>query len=175
MAKGTILYKRRHGIKTAARVIFGIIWLVDGVLKLQPGMAATFSQMIQTAGLGQPGWLMPWFNFWAGAVSTNPGFWIALIATGEILLGLALIFGFVRKIAYTAGFFFSLIIWAVPEGFGGPYGPSSTDIGTGIIYAIAFLMLMLINAEYGTSRHSLDALIEKRVKWWSKLAEFSKS
>jgi hypothetical protein len=35
-----------------------------------------------------------------------------------------------------------------------------------------FIALMLINAGYGPSRYSLDAFIEKRVKWWKKIAEF---
>ena len=174
MSTGKTLYRRREEVKSLVRIVFGVVWLIDGLLKFQPGMPAVFVQLIQAAGQGQPGWLLPWFNFWANTVASNPGFWVMLIGTGELLLGLALVFGVVRKLAYVIGFFFSLVIWSVPEGFGGPYGPSSTDIGTGVIYAIVFLMLMLINAGYGTSKYSLDALIEKRIKWWGKIAEFSR-
>lgn len=78
-----------------------------------------------------------------------------------------------KKISYIGGFIFSLMIWSVPEGFGGPYGPSSTDIGTGIAYAIVFLMLMVINAIGGTSKYSIDEWLEKKFKWWHKFAEFS--
>jgi len=60
----------------------------------------------------------------------------------------------------------------VPEGFGGPYGPASTDIGTGIVYALVFLLLMELNATYGASRYSLDAVIERRWPRWARLAEF---
>ena len=174
MSTGKTLYRRREEVKSLVRIVFGVVWLIDGLLKFQPGMPAVFVQLIHAAGQGQPGWLMPWFNFWANTVASNPGFWVMLIGTGELLLGLALVFGVVRKLAYIIGFFFSLVIWSVPEGFGGPYGPSSTDIGTGVIYAIVFLMLMLINAGYGTSKYSLDALIERRIKWWGKIAEFSR-
>src|SRR5256886_3031064 len=76
-----------------------------------------------------------------------------------------------RKVAYTAGFLLSLIIWSVPEGFGGPYGPSSTDIGTGIIYAFVFLLLMIINATFGPSRGSLDYAIERRWPAWKNASE----
>jgi uncharacterized membrane protein YphA (DoxX/SURF4 family) len=174
MTAGTILYKKRDEVKSLARIIFGVVWLIDGSLKFQPGISSMFVSMIQAAGQGQPAWITPWFTFWANTVAANPGMWVLLIGTGELLLGLALIFGFVRKIAYTAGFFLSLVIWSVPEGFGGPYGPGSTDIGTGIIYAIGFVMLMLINAGYGPSKYSLDSFIEKRLKWWGKIAEFSR-
>ncbi len=59
----------------------------------------------------------------------------------------------------------------MPEGFGGPYGPSSTDIGTGIIYAFVFLLLMVINATFGPSRWSLDYAIERRWAAWTRIAE----
>ncbi len=165
-------HKKRTEIKTFIRVVFGLVWLVDALLKFQPGMSNVFPQLIQAAGQGQPAWLMPWFNFWYTVVSSNPVFWVYLIATGELLIALALIFGALRKITYSVGAVLSLFIWAVPEGLGGPYGPSSTDIGTGIIYSLVFFALMAINAGYGPSKLSIDYWLEKHIKWWSKLAEF---
>ncbi|MCI4360861.1 MAG: hypothetical protein L3J91_04090, partial [Thermoplasmata archaeon] len=92
----------------------------------------------------------------------------------EVALGLALLLGLMRKIAYLGGVVLALLIWAVPEGFGGPYqsGAGGTDIGTGVIYAIAFLGLIVINATYGPSRFSLDAVIERRFPAWARIAEF---
>ncbi len=167
-----LFHRKRAEIKTFIRVVFGFAWLIDGFLKFQAGMPGTFVQMIQGAASGQPAWLGSWFAFWANTVSANPAFFVYFIGTAEVLLGLALIFGFMRKITYIGGIILSLFIWSIPEGFGGAYGPSSTDIGTGIIYAFVFLALMVINAGYGPSRLSLDRWIEKHVKWWHKLAEF---
>ncbi len=164
----------RHvaALKTAVRIVFGIVWLIDGLLKFQPGVSDSLAGMISDAGQGQPVWLQPWFSFWSQTVSANPAFFTASIGLLEVLLALALIFGFLRKIAYTGGFFLSLVIWSVPEGFGGPYGPGSTDIGTGIIYAFVFLFLMILNATYGPSRWSLDAAIETRWPGWARIADF---
>lgn len=163
----------RHveALKTAMRIVFGVVWTVDGLLKFQPGVAASLSGMISNAGQGQPAWLEPWFSFWSQTVSGNPTFFATSIGLLELALGLALVFGFLRKIAYTGGFFLSLVIWSVPEGFGGPYGPSSTDIGTGIIYAFGFLFLLILNATYGPSRWSVDAVIERSWPGWRRLAE----
>ena len=61
---------------------------------------------------------------------------------------------------------------SVPEGFGGPYGPGSTDIGTGIIYSFVFLALIMINAISETSKFSLDYFIERRFQLWKRVAEF---
>ncbi len=159
-------------LKTSMRIVFGIVWGIDGMLKFQPGVADSLSQMISDAGNGQQGWLHPWFSFWSQAVSSNPSFFVTTIGVLELALAAALILGLLRKVAYTGGSFLSLIIWSVPEGFGGPYGPGSTDIGTGIIYAFVFVFLMILAATYGPSRWSLDAAIERRWTGWRRVAEF---
>ncbi len=101
----------------------------------------------------------------------NPALFLYVVAVSETLLGLALILGVVRKPAYLAGIALSLLIWSVPEGFGGPYGPGSTDIGTGIIYAFVFVFLLIVNAGYGPRRLSVDYFIEKRYPKWRRVAE----
>lgn len=166
------LVRNLSWLKAFIRIVFGIVWLVDGYLKFLPGLPSEFAQMVEGVGQGQPSWLQPWFNFWYGAVVANPSFWVYLTGVMELALGAALVLGVLRKMAYTGGTILSLFIWAVPEGFGGPYGPGSTDIGTGIIYSFVFILLMIVNAKFGPSSLSLDAVIEKHLKWWNKLAEF---
>lgn len=122
-------------------------------------------------GNGQPAWLHGWFAFWATQATQNAALWVYLTGVLELALALGLIFGFMRKVTYGLGLALSLVIWAVPEGFGGPYGPTSTDIGTGIVYAFVFLLLMIVNATYGPSRYSLDRLLERRWPAWQRIAE----
>ncbi|HUZ80299.1 MAG TPA: DoxX family protein [Thermoplasmata archaeon] len=165
------IYRNRERLKTGMRVLFGAVWGIDGVLKFGSGVPDSFSSMVQSAGNGQPAWLQGWFSFWAGQAAQNPTFWVYLTGVLEIALAAALLLGFARKVAYGGGILLSLFIWAVPEGFGGPYGPSSTDIGTGIVYAFVFLLLMIVNATYGPSRYSLDRLLERRWPGWSRIAE----
>ncbi len=165
------IYRHREGLKASLRVAFGFIWGVDGAFKFGPDVVANFPQMVRDAGAGQPGWLGGWFSFWASQASQHAALWVYTTGFLELALAFALVFGFLRKIAYGGGILLSLVIWAVPEGFGGPYGPSSTDVGTGIVYAIAFLFLMIINATYGPSRYSLDRSIERRWPTWTRLAE----
>lgn len=165
------IYRGRAGIKTWLRIVFGAIWGIDGILKFQPGVASNFPGMVRAAGAGQPSWLQGWFAFWATQSAQNPVLWVDLTGVLELALAAALLLGFARKAAYGAGFAVSLLIWAVPEGFGGPYGPTSTDIGTGIVYAFAFLLLLVVNATYGPSRHSLDCWLERRWPAWARIAE----
>jgi uncharacterized membrane protein YphA (DoxX/SURF4 family) len=166
--------RHAESLKSVFRVIFGAIWIIDGSLKFAPGLVGQFAGMVRDAGAGQPAWLGPWFSFWSVQAAANPAFWVYSTGVAELAVGLALLFGFMRKIAYAGGVLLSLLIWAVPEGFGGPYGPGSTDIGTGIVYAILFLTLIILNAAHGPSRLSLDYHIEKRWPRWAAVAEFQR-
>ncbi len=162
-----------HHLKVAFRVVFGLIWVIDGAFKFIPGMVDLFPGMIVTDG--QPAWLQPWFQFWAAQAAANAAFWVYLTGVLELAIGLGLVLGLMRKVAYLGGAVLSLFIWAVPEAFGGPYGADSTDIGGGIVYAMAFLMLIVINAAYGPSRLSLDYYIERHLPSWAVIAEFRHS
>jgi len=159
-------------LKSFMRICLGIVWLIDGYLKFSPGLVDSFPDLVRRAGDGQPTWLQPWFNFWSSVTTGNAALFVYSTGVLEVALGIALVLGFARKIAYLGGIIFSLFIWAIPEGFGGPYGPSSTDIGTGIIYSFVFLSLAIINTISGPSKYSLDFLVERKYRFWKRLAEF---
>lgn len=165
------LYPNRSRLKSGMRIAFGLVWGIDGALKFQPGVVDSFPASVVDGGNGQPAWLHGWFAFWAAQASQNAALWVYLTGVLELALALGLVLGFLRKVTYGLGLALSLVIWAVPEGFGGPYGPTSTDIGTGIVYAFVFLLLMVVNATYGPSQYSLDRLIERRWPRWEKVAE----
>lgn len=166
----------RHAqpLKTAFRLLLGAVWFIDGVLKFTSGYVSNFLANVQNAQANAPAWLSGWYSFWTAQASSNTTLIVYTVGVLEAVLGLALLLGFMRKVAYAGGVVLSLLIWAVPEGFGGPYqsGAGGTDVGTGIIYALAFLGLILINATYGPSRYSLDYLLEKRWPLWHRVAEF---
>ena len=166
----------RHArpLKTIFRILLGAAWLVDGILKFTSGYVSNFLSDVQASQSTAPGWLSGWYSFWATQATSNSSLIVYTVGTLEIALGVALVFGFMRKIAYSGGVILSLLIWAVPEGFGGSYasGSGTTDIGTGVVYAIAFFGLILVNATYGPSRLSLDYYIERRFPGWARIAEF---
>lgn len=156
---------------TAFRIAFGIVWLIDGLIKFAFLQPSDIVSMVQTAGQGQPSWLQPWFNFWVSSASSSPAAAFYSIGAIEVLLGLMLIAGFLRKTVYFGGVLYSLMIWAVPEGFGGPYGSGSTDIGTAIVYAFVFVAMIIAerSAKYGN--FSVDALILRKWSNWKRLSE----
>ena len=161
-------------LKTVFRLMFGVVWLIDGALKFTSGFVNTFPTAVQTAQTNAPTWLSGWYAFWLAQANANPTLIVYTVGVLELLLGIALLAGFLRKLAYLGGVVLSLLIWAVPEGFGGPYagGTGGTDVGAGVVYALLFLGLIVISATYGPSRYSLDHLIERRYAGWARLAEF---
>lgn len=167
----------RHApaLKVTFRIVFGIFWLIDGTFKFQPGFVNSFSGMIAGAAGGQPSWLAGWFSFWSSATSSNPALFVYSTGALEIAIGLCLIAGLLQKMAVTGSLLLGLLIWSVPEGFGGPYGPGSTDIGTGVVYALASVLFLIIMAAFGPSRLSLDFAIERKWPPWKKLAEIQSS
>ena len=50
--------------KDALRATFGVIWLIDAILKWLPGFKDSYMSTIMGIAKGQPGWLRPWFDFW---------------------------------------------------------------------------------------------------------------
>jgi uncharacterized membrane protein YphA (DoxX/SURF4 family) len=160
--------------KYALRFTFGLIWLIDAVLKWLPGFRTGYSGMISGAGQGQPGWLRPWFSLWTNLQSPHPAFYAYLVAVLETLVALAVIFGVARKVSYFAAAGFSVIIWAAAEGFGGPYASGASDIGTAIIYALVFMCLLTLAVYTGPDTFSVDHYLEKKISWWWKLAEFGR-
>src|SRR5215469_17893708 len=157
--------------KDALRIGFGIIWLIDAVLKWLPGFKDSYMSTIMGIKAGQPGWLQPWFQFWISLQHPAATFFWALVATCETLIALALIFGFARKLTYCAAIVFSLLIWSTAEGFGGPYTSGASDIGTAVIYAVVFAGLLALSYYAGPARYSADYYLEKKISWWWRLAE----
>src|SRR5580698_7370874 len=157
--------------KYALRFTFGGIWMIDAVLKWLPGFRSSYMSSIRGAGMGQPGWLQWWFNFWINVQHPAPTFFAYLVAVLETLVALAVILGFARKVSYIASAVFSVVIWAAAEGFGGPYGSGASDIGTAIIYALVFMCLLTLAAYTGTDRYSADYYLEQKFSWWHKIAE----
>lgn len=147
------------------------MWAIDAGFKWNAAFGAGFLDQIKAAAGGQPSWLHGWFDFWVGLTASNPHFYAALTALTETLIALALIFGVMRQITYLAAAMYSLLIWAVPEGFGGPYSSASTDIGAGIIYAVVFFSLYGLERMAHPAKWALDTLIARRVRWWTYIAD----
>lgn len=83
---------------------------------------------------------------WVHVAQINPLTFGMLIALVETAVALSLITGVFSRSAIPAGLAFALLIWSVPQGFGGPYAADTTDIDSGVIYAMVFAALWIGSA-----------------------------
>ncbi|MDG7006623.1 MAG: DoxX family membrane protein [Nitrososphaerota archaeon] len=165
--------RNAHWLGVSLRVGFGTAWLIDGVMKFVWLAPSDVINLVQSSGQGQPSWLIPWYNFWTNLVSSNPAFALYGIGLWELVLGFALVFGLMRKLAYLSGILLSLLIYSIDEGFGGPYGPGSTDIGAAIIYLFVFFALIALESATASNSLTLDSIIERATSKWASVAEFT--
>jgi uncharacterized membrane protein YphA (DoxX/SURF4 family) len=170
-AAGGAADQRACCAKDVFRIAFGMVWLIDAGFKWQSGFVHGFRDMVNSAGQGQPSWLHWFYTLTHNVFTPHPYVWAYAIAGLETLIGIALILGFARKITYIVTAVTGFGIWAVAEGFGGPYSSSSTDIGAAVMYAVVALGLLALNYEAGPSRFSVDYLVEQRIPWWHRVAE----
>ena len=80
--------------KDALRISFGIIWLIDAILKWLPGFRSAYMDTIMGQAQGQPGWLHGWFSLWINLQHPRAMFFAYLVAVVETLIAVALITGF---------------------------------------------------------------------------------
>jgi nitrite reductase (NO-forming) len=155
------------------RVLFGVAWAANAALKWFPAFGAGFLGMITDVSQGQPSFLRPWFNLVTAIASDGRAQFLAAgSAALETYLAVALLTGFARKITYVVGAGYTALIWATAEGFGGPYVPGvSTDVGAAIVYTLLFVLLLVHDAAAGSSRLSLDSVLERRIPAWRRVAE----
>jgi thiosulfate dehydrogenase [quinone] large subunit len=167
----------RDGVRSASsgtlvvRLLFGITWAIDAVLKWLPGYRHSFLSQLQGAAQGQPSWLHWWFHGWISLQSHAPALFADLTGLAETTLALVLLLGVARRAGYLFGIVYTLLVWSVGEGFGGPYASGSTDVGTGIILAILFAALYVTAPSAAQERLSVDRTLITRWSWWKYLAE----
>jgi uncharacterized membrane protein YphA (DoxX/SURF4 family) len=160
---------------TALRLGFGLIWAINAFLKWLPGYRRTYLDALKSAAQGQPGFLHGWFHFWITLQSGSPALWADLTALAETAIALVLLLGVARRPGYLVGAAYMLLVWAVGEGFGGPYTSGATDVGTGIIYTVLFLVLFVTAPTADREPLSLDRIIVARHPRWSRIADFGRN
>jgi len=155
----------------AVRAALGILMAIDAWLKWQPAFAAHYVGYLQNAANSQPHWLQTWFHWWLRVVVAHTGFFVTATRLIETAVAIGLLLGFARRITYSAGALFSLLIWSTAEGFGGPYTAGAANVGPALVYVLIFIASALFEHFLGSNPYSLDYYIERRYPRWASVAE----
>jgi cytochrome oxidase Cu insertion factor (SCO1/SenC/PrrC family) len=133
------------------RIGFGLLWILDGLLQAQPGMAAGLpSQVIEPTAASSPPWVQHVVN-WAGtAWSYHPiqaGAATVWIQAGIGLWLLAARRGPLSRLAGLASVGWGLVVWVFGESFGGIFAPGLTWLfgapGAALAYCAAGALVAL--------------------------------
>jgi hypothetical protein len=129
------------------QLVLAGLWLLDGMLKLQPYMfTKNFAPMtLGEAGDGAPFWLVDPLNWAKRIVSDHPVGTMVLFALAEILIGLAIAYRPTVKYGLIACLCWVPFLWFFAEGLGGlttsDAGPLGGAPGASILYGLLAVLL----------------------------------
>jgi cytochrome oxidase Cu insertion factor (SCO1/SenC/PrrC family) len=142
------------------RISFGVIWIFDGLLQAQPGMAAGLpSQAIEPTAASSPAWVQHLVN-WAGTSwSYHPIQAGAAAVWIQIGIGVWLIAarrGTWSRVAGLASVAWGLVVWVFGEAFGGILAPGLTWLfgapGAVLFYCAAGALIALPERSWHAQR-----------------------
>jgi hypothetical protein len=148
-------------------VCLGSLWLLDGILQLQPAMfTSVFMNTVLAPNLqGQPSLAGAIVAFGIALFSRNIFLSNLLSALIQLLIGALLVFPFRvpwQRFALWLSIVWALIVWIFGEGFGGLFTGMATFYagapGSALLYAIIAFCLLYNNADRAG-----------RVDWYKKL------
>jgi len=136
--------------RVSARTIqigLGAIWLLDGLLQLQPRMFGPdfANQVILPAAQGQPGLVSSVITHSAHLITLQPALTNTVFACVQILIGVGLLIRETVRPALTLSFVWALGVWGLGEGFGmlltGMASPLTGAPGGALLYAAIGLLV----------------------------------
>jgi cytochrome oxidase Cu insertion factor (SCO1/SenC/PrrC family) len=142
------------------RVGFGLLWIVDGILQAQPGMAVGLpSQVIKPTAQSSPPWVQHLVN-WAGTTwSYHPIQSAAAAVWIQVGIGIWLLLASRGRLSQFAGLVsvgWGLVVWVFGESFGGIFAPGLSWLtgapGAALCYAVAGALLALPAAAWCSAR-----------------------
>jgi hypothetical protein len=136
--------------RVSARTIqigLGALWLLDGLLQLQPRMFGPdfANQVILPSAQGQPGLVSSVITHTAHLIALQPAATNAVFAGMQILIGVGLLIRQTVRPALALSFAWALGVWALGEGFGmlftGMASPLTGAPGGALLYAAIGLLV----------------------------------
>lgn len=144
------------GTKTGIRRTLGVFWIIDGLLKFQPGLANRGQEAYSFAmtAMGTPVPVARAILQVGRLLVAHPGLWWGL-GVVELLIGIALVAGRASRMVLAVSALWALCIWVLGEGFEGLSAGSASILtgfpGAALLYAVlAVLLWPTARAEAGS-------------------------
>jgi cytochrome oxidase Cu insertion factor (SCO1/SenC/PrrC family) len=133
------------------RTGFALLWIVDGLLQLQPGMPLGLaSGALQPAATGSPGWVQSLVTFGVNTWSRHPTEAAAAAVWIQLGIGMMLLVAPRGRWSRGAGLVsagWGLVVWVFGEAFGSVLAPGLTLLfgapGSALFYVVAGGLLVI--------------------------------
>lgn len=140
------------GVRRRLQLALAFLWLLDGVLQLQPGMfSPAFSQMLAAAGPGNPGPVAAPIGWAARIIASDPGGVNAAFAVIQLAIGAGIAWRPALKVGLAASVAWSLGVWWLGEGLGGVLDGTADPVtgapGAVVVYALLAVLLWPADAD----------------------------
>jgi hypothetical protein len=153
-ARGAAISDRRTLLAPATlsparlgQIALGLIWCLDGVLKLRPYFFHHFvTAVVDPSAAGQPGVIGQPVMWFADLIRPHQAIFVALAILGEVLIGVGLLVRRTVKPALVLSFVWALNVWVTGEGLGFLFtgttpAPLTGILGTAPLYIVAGLLV----------------------------------
>ena len=133
----------------------GCFWLIYGTSKFEPDWATGKREFLDAVTFAAKGTTEPFRGFLVNVVIPHQAVFAELIAYGETLVGIALLFGLLTKVGAAGSMFLSANYYLATGKYTLYLGVESLEL---MIFMVGLLLLILPSNEY----ISIDALLRKR-------------
>jgi len=136
---------RPHRLRVTRRgiqIALGLLWILDGILQLQPAMLTPrfATQVIAPAGEGQPAFVAWPVQTAARVIGHQPVLADLAFAVVQLALGTGLLNPRTARRALAASVGWALAVWYLGEGLGGLFGGGASLLtgapGAALVYAV---------------------------------------
>ncbi len=154
------------GPLAVARRVLGGLWLLDGLLQLQPEMFTPgfARQVVAAAAAGQPAWVSGPVLWSARLMARQPVLADATFAAVQLLLGLAILWRRSAKGGLVASMAWALGVWYFGEGLGG-IASGGANMLTGAPGAVVLYLLAAAALLCATAGRQQAARMCSAVSW----------
>jgi cytochrome oxidase Cu insertion factor (SCO1/SenC/PrrC family) len=145
--------------RATARIGFGLLWVIDGLLQAQPAMVGLATQVIRPESAGSPAWVRSIVDWGAASWTFHPV--QAAAAAVWIQLGIGVWMLAVRRgrwsqAAGLAGVAWGLVVWVFGEAFGSVFAPGLSFLtgapGAALLYVVAGALIALPARAWASAR-----------------------
>jgi uncharacterized membrane protein YphA (DoxX/SURF4 family) len=127
------------------RIFFGLIWVLNTWFQANSAYINHLFLKSFNAGInGQPEWMASYTQTIINAFQFMGAPRVAMATVLiDALLAFSLLTGVWVRFSAWVGIAYNLFMWTTVGGMGGPYTQGATDPGTAIVYALAFVFVLL--------------------------------